>query len=507
MSLRAAVTKSLSDWPLLTAIGICLVATALRIPPLGESLWLDELHTAWCALGPLDEVARRAAIGNQGPLFYWLEWLQVVILGESEVALRLPSLVAGTLLPLLLFRLARRWKADTAGVVAAGLIAVDPLSIFYSTEARPYAIVQLLAVVFMAVTAQVAEKPSVKLRIAWILLAAALFHLHYTSALVVAAAAVFLASTLVLRRKPLLLAGLIVDLLVLAIVCSLALANVSHILAHRSNWTFVRRLPLWDAIQWTPLPTWAWLILVSAAVISWWLSPNKSNQNSRPQTLLLVVAWLAIPLITGWVLTSTDFARLFFHRYVAAAFPAAALLAGFCVEAIPGHRLKSVVAISTVGIALFSGGIIDQVRLDGRVIADRNEDWRSCVEWLNERVPAAGYPVLVYSGLIEADELMKPHDPLLDNYCLCPVDSLYMLDVAPTDLFPLSMHNPDELPATAEQLAVHRGGCWLVVRGTKELAENIAIPIGKKLQPTMPKRGGFSIQSFGKVQVVLFQFE
>ncbi|HEY2412613.1 MAG TPA: glycosyltransferase family 39 protein, partial [Pirellulaceae bacterium] len=259
MSLRAAAAKILRDWPLLAALGICLFAAALRIPPLRESLWLDELHTAWCALGPLDEVARRAAIGNQGPLFYWLEWLSIVIFGESELSFRLPSLVAGILLPLFLFLVARRWKADIAGLVAAGITAVDPLSIFYSTEARPYALVQLLAVVFMAVTAQVADRPSVKSRLAWVLLAVTLFHLHYTSALIVVAAVIYLASINLIRQKRFTfpLASLVVDLPLVVLLCSLAIPNVRHILAHRSNWAaFVQQLPLGDAIQWTPLPIW-----------------------------------------------------------------------------------------------------------------------------------------------------------------------------------------------------------------------------------------------------------
>src|SRR3954464_10090950 len=113
MSWRA-FSNCVSDWPFLAAVGISLVGAALRIQPLSESLWLDELHTAWCAVGPLDDVARRAAIGNQSPLYFWLEWFLVGILGPSEFSLRLLSIAAGSLLPIATFLLARRWS--TAGV-------------------------------------------------------------------------------------------------------------------------------------------------------------------------------------------------------------------------------------------------------------------------------------------------------------------------------------------------------------------------------------------------------
>ena len=91
---------SLPRASLAAAIAITAIAAALRFWQAGESLWLDELHTAWCAHGSLSEVAQRAAIGNQSALFFWLEWLLVRIFGENELALRLPSLIAGSLLPL-----------------------------------------------------------------------------------------------------------------------------------------------------------------------------------------------------------------------------------------------------------------------------------------------------------------------------------------------------------------------------------------------------------------------
>src|SRR5688572_20762914 len=147
-------------WTLASAIAISILAAALRIQPLAESLWVDELHTAWCAVGPLNEVASRAAIGNQSPLYFWLQWVFVTILGPSEFALRLPSFAAGSLLPLASFLIARRCGVGGAGLVAAGLIALDPQSIFYATEARPYALAQLLAVIHIGLTLEISQQPT-----------------------------------------------------------------------------------------------------------------------------------------------------------------------------------------------------------------------------------------------------------------------------------------------------------------------------------------------------------
>src|SRR6478672_5531677 len=90
-------------WAAITVGLICVISAGLRLWQARESLWLDELHTAWCAIGPLANVQPRAEIGNQSPLFFWLEWLMVKLLGENDLAVRLPSIVAGSLLTLAMF--------------------------------------------------------------------------------------------------------------------------------------------------------------------------------------------------------------------------------------------------------------------------------------------------------------------------------------------------------------------------------------------------------------------
>src|SRR5688572_13697935 len=113
-------------WPTVAIAALTVLSAALRMGPLGESLWIDELHTAWCALAGLAEVGERAAMGNQSPPFFWLEWLLVRIFGPGELTLRLAGVIAGSLLPLAIFLVARRWVSVGAGLTAAALLAVDP---------------------------------------------------------------------------------------------------------------------------------------------------------------------------------------------------------------------------------------------------------------------------------------------------------------------------------------------------------------------------------------------
>src|SRR5205823_378307 len=116
------------------------------------------------------------------------------------------------------------------------------------------------------------------------------------------------------------------------------------------------------------------------------------------------------------------------------------------------------------------------------------------------------------SGLIEADELRQPHDELLEDYCLAPVNSLYPLEVDRGDIFPLPLHEPGKLDQVAEMLLVHRGGAWLIVRGDKKSADRIAGQITTHLRRAAVPETSVNWQvedarSFGKIQVLLLGTE
>ena len=104
-------------------------------------------------------------------------------------------------------------------------------------------------------------------------------------------------------------------------------------------------------------------------------------------------------------------------------------------------------------------------------MADRNEDWRGAVELVNRRRETAGLPVLVQSGLIEADGLLQPHDELFRQYCLLPVLGIYRVDRSLRDMAPLATTRLNRLDREMKERIRARGGAWLLVRGNPSTAE------------------------------------
>ena len=120
---------------------LLLIALGLRLFRLGtESLWYDELGTAWIAkLNYSAMLATLRVYDVHPPLWYSIVWLVEHTLGNSEFLLRLPAAVFGTGAVLLLWRIAGQLGFEPRTALVAGLIAaVFPGILYYSQEARMY---------------------------------------------------------------------------------------------------------------------------------------------------------------------------------------------------------------------------------------------------------------------------------------------------------------------------------------------------------------------------------
>jgi len=74
---------------------VAAIGLFLRLYGITQSLWLDELSTWWCVqAGPREISSRVISFQGQSPLYYFLAWGSTAMVGQTEVALRLPSLLA-----------------------------------------------------------------------------------------------------------------------------------------------------------------------------------------------------------------------------------------------------------------------------------------------------------------------------------------------------------------------------------------------------------------------------
>jgi mannosyltransferase len=174
---------------------VCVAGAALRFVTLGtQSLWFDEAVTA--QLVRSDLTAMLSAIPDSEstpPLFYLLQWLATRLLGTGEVALRLlPALLGIATIPVA-WALGRRLAGPRAALAAAALVAVNPMLVWFSQEARAYALLALLGALSGLLWLRALESPRTGRAVAWGVFPALALATHYFAVFVVAPQALWLA--------------------------------------------------------------------------------------------------------------------------------------------------------------------------------------------------------------------------------------------------------------------------------------------------------------------------
>ncbi len=168
-------------------------ALALRLANIDQSLFQDEYWTYGVVTRHgFFHVASTVAHNNEitPPLPFLLSWLAAQ-LGDPKLWIRVPSLLLGTATVPVIYMLGKRVAGNTAGLIAAGIMALSPFAIFYSTEARGYA-----AMVFLVTLSTLALLHALEggRRAWWVVYGVAVclaLYTHYTAVFVLAAQAIW----------------------------------------------------------------------------------------------------------------------------------------------------------------------------------------------------------------------------------------------------------------------------------------------------------------------------
>jgi hypothetical protein len=261
-------------------LGLTLVAFALYLYQLdGQSIWRDEALSIVRARQPLSLLLanRNVVQGVESPdlhppLYFLLLRGWRTLAGESEFALRFPSLVAAVLSIALFGRVGRRiWGRET-GLWAAALATLSPFYLWYAQEIRMYTLLVWESLLLLYTLWPLLQAKVPPRDYAWFgLVAAVTVYTHYTG--------VFLVAFTVLA--------------ILAVRLRLSQAarlRLSHTARLRLSHTARLRLSHTARLR---LSHTARLRLSHTARLGWW----------RTVAVLVVIAILAIPLYaSAWEL-------------------------------------------------------------------------------------------------------------------------------------------------------------------------------------------------------------
>jgi 4-amino-4-deoxy-L-arabinose transferase-like glycosyltransferase len=181
-------------WALLA---IVVLAAALRFSMLGvQGFSDDEQFTVWEShMSVGDMLSTITGSERSPPLFFLMALAGSRVLGTSEVGMRLFPALLGTLTVALIYRAGARAASRRVGLAAATFAAVNPFLIWYSQEARPYALVIFLTAVGLVCLVEFWRSASDLTLAGWTIAATAALATHYFAAFIVVPQAAWLVLT------------------------------------------------------------------------------------------------------------------------------------------------------------------------------------------------------------------------------------------------------------------------------------------------------------------------
>jgi 4-amino-4-deoxy-L-arabinose transferase-like glycosyltransferase len=375
---RESVGRRLETWPAWPALLVGLftaVGGALRLAVAGQDVFADELSTYWIVTtngfgGVLSTVHSNAEITP--PLSFLAAWLTTRIDVTPEL-LRASSLLAGIATIPATYLLGCRTVGRSAGLVAAALTTLAPFMVYYSAEARGYALMMALGVVSTLALLTAVDSGRARWWVVYAVASCAAVYTHYTVVFLLGAQLLWLLWTHPEARRPAIVAniaaagaflpwlsGLIKDFSspTTDILTALQPFDAEHVRISLGHWSI--GYPYASAAGLRDIPGRAALVLLAlaVAVALVGLVMRRGDQGSERElvytdrrTLLIVALALSVPLGAAlWSAVGTT--TLFSTRNLAASWPPLALsLATLLVAAGPRLRLAAV-ALAVASFAI-----------------------------------------------------------------------------------------------------------------------------------------------------------
>ncbi len=332
------------------------------------SFWTDEAATLSAVRRSLPElVAMLGSIDAVHGLYYLFMFGWTRILGYSEFAVRLPSLVAIAFSAAIMVELGRKLSSVEFGIFAAAFLVVMPRTQYVATDARSYALTVLGAVTATYVLVSIRERPSTAKWVLYSAIGAVSVSLSFYVVFLFVAHAVTLLLDPILRKtwRGLTAAsiGWFAPALLIAGTASQQQFQISWIRPVGPSFLFEFSVLQFFADgyfakenQVAPVPTPGEdFSMIALACLLWSAAAVGLVMSKKHFVVLLAVPWLVVPataVIGGSLLTGGNY---YLPRYLSFELPALAILAAAPAIAL---NLPSACRITAVAVSVSAALVV-----------------------------------------------------------------------------------------------------------------------------------------------------
>jgi mannosyltransferase len=336
------------------------IAAVLCFAGIGsKSLWGDEAYSVALARSSWGGLWHVIVQREANMSLYYVALKVWTAFGTSEAWVRSLSALFAVVSVVVVYVLGARLFDERTGLVAALLLAVNAFFVHYAQETRGYSLVLLLSALSTYLFVRCLDEPDGKARIAYAVVGAAAVYAHFFALFVIVAHAVIVRRSGWRRLAPA-FAGIAV--LVAPLILFVAVRNSGQIdwIPRPTPHDFVDSVQSLAGESRGLLLVYA-IVVAAGLVTAWRLSPR----DLRPW--LLLVAWLAVPVLGSFVLSYAK--PIFISRYLIVSLPALVLLAAAGIVRL---RLRVLGAIALAALLVLSARTLRYWYADYA-----KEDWRA----------------------------------------------------------------------------------------------------------------------------------
>ncbi len=410
-----------------TASGIVVAGLAgiavLNLVRMRESFWIDELITRWVIDGDLGTAwSRGAEFQSSGPIYFVIMWGWSQVAGTSEIALRIPSVLAMAGAAWLLVELGRELDRRLTGLVAALVFLANPIVFNYTANARPYPFEFLFVIAAALYLVRWLRSRRTTHGVAWVAAAAASIYFQPFAGLALPALLVPIVATrradgpeLTRRLRPLLVLG-----------AALLAPTVPYLLqvAGRSGLLNLGIDPTLNQLIALLVPSAAAIAMLAGLVVA---GRTRELDHLRGWPTRFAIALAFCPLFVSYAYSTLSASSIFVDRYLMIGFPGIGLVWGMAISRVGSARGRRVAALVLSVLALF---------MTVPNLTDPTP-WREMIDWTNDQVDGRDAVFVFRPSLIEAADVRFVTEAEAASYLTVPI-AAYPVDgpsfALPSDL-------------------------------------------------------------------------
>lgn len=380
-------------------------------------LWLDETGSFWVIKKGLSQITHRLILSF--PAYFYILWFSTKIIGTSEIALRVPSILAMLGAVYLLYLAARELFERDVAFIAAIIFCLHPIVVFESIDVRPYAFAVLATNAAILILLRLRRCSSNWLAALFGLTAAWIVWFHYIFGAILPALVLCFFVVKNGDRKTL-WRQFGFALVAFALAFLPVIPGLQYMFRTSGTHVF-EEAPHLEDLVWTLAPGWLLLIFAMTALIA--AARTRSDQQVHLQGwhILVCVSLALIPILILYGMSVGTSIHCFVARHRLVAIPGISLCWALALSPFRSRALRLLFCVAFVAATAYQ-------YYSSPSSGQHGYTWKYALEYAEKNASSDGAPVLICSDLPESDYAPMPLDSVKDSSFLAPL-SYYRLSV------------------------------------------------------------------------------